>query len=117
MELAASKAHASDFEEQATIMLIVNWIKTFEYFRNCILFFTILRISFFGIRSFCCFSCNHVVVAVLDGVALSGKEVHPMEQTRDPVHLNHVLYVLLLAKAFKCQIEFPVSDRTSSYTA
>ena len=56
-------------------------------------------------------------MAVLDCLALSGEEAHFVEKTRDTVHLNYVLYVLLLAEALKCQLEFSVPYHTSAYTS
>ena len=56
-------------------------------------------------------------MAVLDGLTLSGEEVHLVQKTRDTVHLNYVLYVLLLAEALKCQLEFSVPYCTSAYAS
>ena len=99
-ELVTSEAHASDLEENMTIFLIVQRIKTFKHFSGSnrwVYVFRIFMLNPFGSSSLRGFLCDHILVAVFDSMPLSGKEVHLMKQTRDTIHLNYVLYVLFIA--------------------
>ena len=96
LKLVAVEAHASNLEQDATIDLIIDRVESIEHFSSgtAVIFLAGLDlVSFLSGSSL----ADHVLVTVFHGPALSSQEIHFMEQSRDTVHLDYVLYVLFLA--------------------
>ena len=106
-ELIRVDTYACDFEQDASVPLIVCGVKAVKKL-SC-KSFPILRrvISIWCLASLCnIFFRDDVLVAVRDCLQLTRQKASFMQNMGRSVHLNQVLYVLLFAKPFKSFVNF-----------